>query len=156
VVAEDYGASVAYAMILASIAIALVLALPVVITDGVLGPSETAVGRDLASQAAIPPQYHGGQDAVSPQRSPVVSRWIDGPTGLATRAGREANSRLYRPVEPSVDRLTQIALAQYQSDPDEPKRRVMILVGLGLGAAYLVFVAAWIWATRLRSRPPRH
>jgi hypothetical protein len=32
----------------------------------------------------------------------------------------------------------------------------MLLTGLGLGAVYVVFLAAWIWATRLRSRPPRH
>ena len=30
----------------------------------------------------------------------------------------------------------------------------MLKIGLGLGAAYLVFLAAWIWATRLRSGPP--
>jgi hypothetical protein len=143
-------------MFLISITTALVLAFPIVIPISPLGPPEAPVGRDLASSAAIPRQYHDGRDAVSPHGSLVVSRRIDDQTDLFIRAGHEANSRVYRPVESSVDRLGQIALAQYQDDPDEPKRHLMVVVGLGLGAAYLVFVAAWIWATRLRSRPPRH
>jgi hypothetical protein len=32
----------------------------------------------------------------------------------------------------------------------------MLRVGLGLGVVYIVFLAGWIWGTRLRSRPPRH
>lgn len=32
----------------------------------------------------------------------------------------------------------------------------MLQIGLGLGLAYVVFLVWWVWATRLRSRPPRH
>jgi hypothetical protein len=50
----------------------------------------------------------------------------------------------------------EIAVGQYQEDPDEPKRRLMAVIGVAFGAAYVIFVAAWIWATRFRSRPRRH
>jgi hypothetical protein len=50
----------------------------------------------------------------------------------------------------------EIAAGQYQQDPDEPKRRLMALIGVAFGAAYVIFVAAWIWATRFRSRRLRH
>jgi hypothetical protein len=32
----------------------------------------------------------------------------------------------------------------------------MLRIALGLALVYVVFVAGWFWATRLRSRPPRH
>ena len=53
------------------------------------------------------------------------------------------------------DRQTEAA--QYQPSESEDKDRgLMIRIALGLGLAYVGFLACWIWATRLRSRPPRH
>jgi hypothetical protein len=62
-----------------------------------------------------------------------------------------------RTAEPAMDRSVQIAAAQYQppeSRADE--RSTMLRIGLGLGLVYMVFLACWIWATRLRSRQPPH
>jgi hypothetical protein len=55
----------------------------------------------------------------------------------------------------SMERSAEIGTAQYQRSADESDRRLMLRLGLGLGAAYLVFLVAWVWATRVRSgRPP--
>jgi hypothetical protein len=59
-------------------------------------------------------------------------------------------------LEPPLGLPVETAAGQYQQAADEPERRLMLLVGLALAAAYVVFVIGWIWATRLRSRPPRH
>jgi hypothetical protein len=64
--------------------------------------------------------------------------------------------KLNRRLDAASDRQLQIAAGQYQQDPDERKRRVMLGVGLAFAGAYVVFLAAWFWATRLRSRPRRH
>ena len=46
---------------------------------------------------------------------------------------------------------------QYQkSESQHEDRRLMLRIGVGLGLAYVGFVACWIWVTRLRSRPPSH
>jgi len=58
-------------------------------------------------------------------------------------------------LERSVDQVRQIAAPQYQGDSGQQNRRVMLGLGLGFGAAYLVFLVAWFWATRLRFRPHR-
>jgi hypothetical protein len=60
-------------------------------------------------------------------------------------------------LEVRLDLLEQTAAGQYQpSEPQGDDRRLMFRIALGLGVAYVVFVACWLWATRLRSRPPRH
>jgi hypothetical protein len=59
-------------------------------------------------------------------------------------------------VERPADRSLQIAAPQYQPAAAGTDRRLMLRVGLGLGAVYLVFLGGWIWATRFRSRPPGH
>jgi len=48
-----------------------------------------------------------------------------------------------------------MAASQYQEDSDQQNRRLMLRLGLGFGAAYVVFLIGWFWATRLRSRPHR-
>jgi hypothetical protein len=54
-----------------------------------------------------------------------------------------------------TERSVEISTAQYQPSADESDRPLMLRLGLGLGAAYLVFLVAWVWATRVRSgRPP--
>jgi hypothetical protein len=55
-----------------------------------------------------------------------------------------------------VDQSLEIAVPRYQPAAAGGDRRLMLRVGLGLGAVYLVFLGGWIWATRFRSRPPGH
>ena len=46
---------------------------------------------------------------------------------------------------------------QYQkAESQHEDRRLMLRIAVGLGLAYVGFVACWIWVTRLRSRPPSH
>jgi hypothetical protein len=110
----------------------------------------------LASIAPIPPQYHPGQVSVSDRANQAVSRWIL--SDIARRAHTESNVyfELNRRLDLSSDRQLQIAAEQYQQDPDERKRRLMAVVGVAFAGAYVAFLAAWFWATRLRSRPRRH
>src|SRR5215216_1116169 len=110
----------------------------------------------LASELAIPWQYHDSGIAVSDRSSQAVSRPISldivGP--LAVKRSRYF--QLDRGLKPSLGLTVEMSAAQYQQDADEPKRRLMLLVGVAFAAAYVVFVIGWIWATRLRSRPRRH
>ena len=55
-----------------------------------------------------------------------------------------------------VDLVGQATAAQYQPSKSNEDRGLMFRIALGLGLAYMGFVACWIWATRRRSRPPRH
>ena len=52
------------------------------------------------------------------------------------------NSSIVRPIATSIDRRN-----------GDPRR--MLQLGAVLGAVYIVFLATWFWATRLRARPPR-
>ena len=58
-------------------------------------------------------------------------------------------------MKQSLDPVTQMAASQYQEDSGQQNRRLMLRLGLGFGAAYVVFLIGWFWATRLRSRPHR-
>jgi hypothetical protein len=93
---------------------------------------------------------------VSAGRFAAVSRHIEGSIGdPATPQGKalyQLDTALHSPLILSVE----IAGAQYQRASVASDRRLMLRVGLGLGAVYLVFVGAWIWATRFRSRRPGH
>jgi hypothetical protein len=110
----------------------------------------------LASVGALPSQYHALQLSVSDRRDEAVSRGIV--SDIARLAHTESNLyfKLNRRLDASSDRQLQIAAGQYQQDPDERKRRLMAVVGVAFAGAYVVFLAAWFWATRLRSRPRRH
>lgn len=55
-----------------------------------------------------------------------------------------------------ADRYPRNEAAQYLLSESQSERRLMIRIALGLGVAYVVFLACWVWATRVRSRPPRH
>jgi hypothetical protein len=109
----------------------------------------------LASIHVIPSQYHHHRIPVSDVRIATVSRPISLDIATSPQANEGLYFRLDRPLESSLDSSLETAAGQYQQDPDEPKRRLMLVVGLGLGAAYAVFVIGWVWATRFRSRPGR-
>jgi hypothetical protein len=112
--------------------------------------------QDLAPSLAAATQYQEQGRPVSDHLSPAVSRRITDQIYGSSKPYRSRDFRLDRRSERSADRVVEIAAEQYQGDPDESKRRVMAVIGVGFAAAYVVFVAAWIWATRYRSRPRRH
>lgn len=130
------------------------------IATAFLGASAEAVTpqirTDLAPTRVIPAQYQDHEGAVSPTRVTAVSRSIAAGISESFSFNGSVDLQPYRAVEPSLDLLAQVERPQYQRSSDEPERRLMVRVGLALGAAYLLFLAVWIWATRLRSRPPRH
>jgi hypothetical protein len=114
-------------------------------------------GADMALVAGSAVQYQRGEDAVSRPRFQPVSR-----RNYAAIPGHFFNGNaLYfehiRPTELRLDPSVEIRAAQYQgTEPRADERRLMLRIGLGLGAVYIVFLTGWIWGTRLRSRPPRH
>jgi hypothetical protein len=117
--------------------------------------AEAAVAESKVNSApllVILRQYQNGQRAVSPAGSAAVSRSIDGTIMWSSFIQLAGDIQPDRTVEPVLDRPVEIEAAQYQQSGDGPRRRPMLLIGLGLGAAYLVFLAVWIWATRVRSR----
>jgi hypothetical protein len=117
--------------------------------------AESAKGPVLASIHVIPSQYHHRGIPVSDVGIAAVSRPISLDIAGSSQANEGLHFRLDRRSQSSLDLRLETAAGQYQQDPDEPKRRLMLVVGLGLGAAYAVFVIGWVWATRFRSRPGR-
>src|SRR5215213_3109212 len=111
------------------------------------------IGPDLAPLQAIPSQYHAIRFPVSASRSALVSRGISPHIVRASQYRRAAYLQANPAVKRSVDPVTQMAASQYQEDSGQQNRRLMLR--LGFGAAYVVFLIGWFWATRLRSRPHR-
>jgi hypothetical protein len=118
--------------------------------------AETPIGPFLASLHVIPSQYHHRGIPVSDVQMQAVSRPILPDIVAYSQANEDLHFQLDRPSEPALDLALESAAGQYQQDPDEPRRRLMLVVGLALGAAYIVFVVGWVWATRFRSGPRRH
>ena len=111
----------------------------------------------LARTEAFGGQYQIGQMAVSPAAFGAVSVVRNGRTSAPFLSENSLDIRRKSDVEVRPDLLGQTAAAQYQPpEPQDDDRRLMLRIALGLGVAYVVFVACWLWATRLRSRPPRH
>ena len=96
-----------------------------------------SVGPESAPPEAFAAQYHERANPVSLAVFPAVS---------------VANSRLdhalYLVTESSLERATDRPPPpdrQYHEDP-------RVQLALGLGGVYLVFLACWLWATRVRPR----
>jgi hypothetical protein len=104
----------------------------------------------------IPSQYHDGETLVSPHEVAVIPRRITAEIGPQSAVRPPRYLLVDRSLEPSADQSLKIAAPQYQPAAAQGDRRLMLRVGLGLGAVYLVFLGGWIWATRFRSRPPGH
>ena len=119
-------------------------------------PCAASPDRQLASVLAITAEYHECSNAVSLFGISAVSRPIDAQMTTVFSSEGSRGLRRYRRADLSLGSSAQIEAAQYQQDSRESQRSLMIRIGLGLAAAYVVFLAAWIWATRVRSRPPRH
>jgi hypothetical protein len=128
------------------------------LTVGLLaGTGEASAGRfgtDLASSVAISTQYQERRAAVSPTGLVAVSRPFSHKIGRGLASQAAVDFEPDRPMDISTERSLEISTAQYQPSADESDRRLMLRLGLGLGAAYLVFLVAWVWATRVRGRPP--
>jgi hypothetical protein len=111
----------------------------------------------LARTEALAGQYQIDQMAVS--RAAFVA--VSGPENreksahLSSENVLEIRLKSAQEVRPDLRRQTEAA--QYQpSESQLEDRRLMFRIALGLALAYVIFVAGWFWATRLRSRPPRH
>jgi hypothetical protein len=111
----------------------------------------------LARPEALTGQYQIGQIAVSRPEIGTVSV----PKNVKESAKFLSRNVLDIPLNsaPEVrsDVRGQTVVAQYQASESQPEdRRLMFRIALGLALAYVVFLAGWFWATRLRSRPPHH
>lgn len=135
----------------------------VVVLTSVILPTEPGIAAqgppnpDLALKAGFEAQYQNGVSPVSRAPSPAILPWNH--RGIAPQFSPENAlvSRHNLVVERRVDRSVELAARQYhQSEQPDEEQRLMLGIGAGLGVAYIVFLACWLWATRLRSRPPRH
>jgi len=122
-----------------------------------LGTAEGAPQPSLALVAANTRQYHGATNAVSRTGFAPVSRRNYRDISLSFTPKIALYLKQISSPELRLDRRLEISATQYQGTESRPEeRRLMLRVGLGLGVVYIVFLAGWIWGTRLRSRPPRH
>jgi hypothetical protein len=117
----------------------------------------TLISLLLARKEAFPGQYHDRQMAVSNTAFPVVSVSKSG----AMTAPISSDNALEMPrIGAGKDQLELVGeteAVQYQkAESQSEDRRLMLRIAVGLGLAYVGFVACWIWVTRLRSRPPSH
>jgi hypothetical protein len=111
----------------------------------------------LARPEALADQYQIGQIAVSRPAIMTVSVPKNAKESAKFLSRNVLDIRLNSAPEVRSDVRGQTVVAQYQASESQPEdRRLMFRIALGLGVAYVVFVAGWFWATRLRSRPPRH
>lgn len=122
-----------------------------------IGLPAALISPPLARAEALAGQYQIGQMAVSSAEFGAVSVQTNGGTSAPFLSGKSLDIRRNSDLEVRLDLLEQTAAGQYQSaEPQGDDRRLLFRIALGLGVAYVVFVACWLWATRLRSRPPRH
>lgn len=111
----------------------------------------------LARTEALAGQYQIDQMAVSSAAFGAVSVPRNGRTSAPFLSGNSLDIPRNSDLEVRPYLLGETEAAQYQpSESQHDDRRLMFRVALGLGVAYVVFLACWLWATRLRSRPPRH
>jgi hypothetical protein len=117
----------------------------------------TLISPLLARKEAFPGQYHGRQIAVSRTAFPVVSV----SKSEAMSAPFSSDNALEIPRNGAgkgqAELVGETEAVQYQkAESQHEDRRLMLRIAVGLGLAYVGFVACWIWVTRLRSRPPSH
>ena len=150
----------AHSVIAAGAFVAL-LCLPTA-SNAASGASSAAANPNLAQYHGLRGgQYHG--DTAVLRGSTVLNRTTSG-------AAVELKASIYRSVispvlhfqsridrgstrfaiDPSIGRPIATSIEHRNGDP-----RRMLQLGAVLGAIYVVFLAAWFWATRLRPRPTR-
>lgn len=111
----------------------------------------------LARTEAVATQYQISQMAVSRTAFAAVSVQENGAISAPFSQGNVLYPRRNSALEVRLDLHGQMQAAQYQASESQlDDRGLMVRIALGLGLAYVVFLGCWIWATRLRSRRPRH
>jgi hypothetical protein len=117
----------------------------------------TLISPLLARKEAFPGQYHGRQMAVSRTAFPVVSVSKSSAVTAPISSDNALEIPLIGAKKGQLELVGETEAAQYQkSESQHQDRRLMLRIAVGLGLAYVGFVACWIWVTRLRSRPPSH
>jgi hypothetical protein len=115
------------------------------------------ISLGLATEEALAGQYRFTQPAVSSAGFVVVSPYPGYANGTSISAENSLEIRLNSVVNVALDRSGPSDKVQYQTPRSEPQeRRLALQIGIGLAAAYVGFLACWIWATRLRGRARRH
>ena len=121
------------------------------------GVCEAHMRPVLAKTGTFSGQYQIMEMAVSRSGFPVLSvpetDRMDASISSGNPLDIEQNRR--EKVHSDLDRQTEAVQYQLTASRHED-RRLMFRIALGLGLAYVGFLACWIWATRRRSRPPRH
>jgi hypothetical protein len=122
-----------------------------------MGSSITLISPLLARKEGFPGQYHSRQMTVSRTAFPVVSV----SKSEAMSAPFSSDNALEIPRNEAgkgqAELVGETEAVQYQkAESQHDDRRLMLRIAVGLGLAYVGFVACWIWVTRLRSRPPSH
>jgi hypothetical protein len=119
--------------------------LSVALISPVLARKEGFAGQYQIRQIAV---SRTAFTAVSPVESGEMSARFSSDNALEIPQNNAGKVRL--------DLVGQTEAVQYQTpESRHGDRRLMLRIALGLGLAYAGFVAWWMWATRLRSRPPR-
>lgn len=108
-----------------------------VFIDSEIGAATTVVSPDLAPEQATGGQYHVRRPPVSPAVF-----------GLVSSVQFAVDSSAYLPADrtwkAALDSRSAVKASQYHPEP-------ALLVALALGAIYVLFLAVWFWATRMRS-----
>ena len=117
----------------------------------------TLISPLLARKEAFPGQYHDRQMAVSRTAFPVVS--VSKSETMSVRFSSDNALEIPRNEagKGQAELVGETEAVQYQkAESQHEDRKLMLRIAVGLGLAYVGFVACWIWVTRLRSRPPSH
>lgn len=97
-----------------------------------------AIHADPALREGLQRQYHFAAIPVSPAVLLPVSSVESPPDRVLYRHPESALESAAAPSEPAERK-------QYH-------REIRLQIGLGLGVAYVLFLACWFWATRVRPR----
>jgi hypothetical protein len=132
----------------------LIAALTLIMLGGV---REAHIPAGLAKTGTFAGQYQIMEMAVSRSGFTVLSvpktDTMNAPisSGNALDIGQNHREKAHSDLD------VQTEAVQYQLAASRGEdRRLMLRIALGLGLAYVGFLACWIWATRRRSGPPRH
>jgi hypothetical protein len=103
-----------------------------------LAAAGEAIGGNLALEDGFHGQYHFAAIPVSPAVLLPVSV-------VESSLNITADRRPEMALDSAAERTEQAGRKQYH-------REVRLQIGLGLGAAYVLFLVCWFWATRVRPR----
>lgn len=132
----------------------VIAALTLIMLEGVC---EAHMPPALAKTGTFAGQYQIMEMAVSRSEFTVLSvpetDRMNAPisSGNALDIGQNRREKVHSDLDVQTEAVQyQLAASKHED------RTLMFRIALGLGLAYVGFLACWIWATRRRSRPPRH